>query len=413
MSPTAATELNPGTGLLDRWARSVMATYAPPPIALVRGAGSLVWDDQGREYVDLVGGIAVNLLGHAHPAVVDAVGRQIATLGHVSNLVANAPAAELAERLLDLTGREGRVFFCNSGAEANEAAFKLARRTGRASVVAAEGSFHGRTMGALALTGQPAKRAPFEPLPGGVTFVPYGDGPALQSAVGSWTAAAILEPILGEGGVVPAPDGYLATARAATAQQGALLVIDEVQTGLGRTGSWFVSTGVRPDVMTLAKGLGGGLPIGACLAFDDAAQLLAPGQHGSTFGGNPVSCAAALAVLDTIEKEGLCERADALGKRLKHGIAGVGHPLVDEVRGAGLMLGITLRAPVAAAVETAARDRGFLVNTVAPDVVRLLPPLVLTDAQVDTFLTVLPDALDAASVPAGAGADMTDLREQT
>jgi acetylornithine aminotransferase len=399
MSQTAATDPFPGTGLLDRWARSVMATYAPPPIALVRGAGSLVWDDQGREYVDLVGGIAVNLLGHAHPAVVEAVGRQIATLGHVSNLVANEPAAELAERLLDLTGREGRVFFCNSGAEANEAAFKLARRTGRTSVVAAEGSFHGRTMGALALTGQPAKRAPFEPLPGGVMFVPYGDGPALRSAVGEWTAAAFLEPILGEGGVIPAPDGYLATARAATAQQGALLVVDEVQTGLGRTGSWFASTDVRPDVITLAKGLGGGLPIGACLAFDEAAQLLGAGQHGSTFGGNPVSCAAALAVLDTIEKEGLCDRAEALGLRLRQGVAALAHPLVEQVRGAGLMLGIVLTAPVAAAVETAARDHGFLVNTVAPHVVRLLPPLVLTDSQADTFLAALPEILDAATVP--------------
>jgi acetylornithine aminotransferase len=394
-----ADDLSPGTGLLERWARSVMPTYAPPPIALVRGAGSVVWDDQGREYVDLVGGIAVNLLGHAHPAVVEAVARQVATLGHVSNLVANEPAAELAERLLDLTGRDGRVFFCNSGAEANEAAFKLARRTGRASVVAAEGSFHGRTMGALALTGQPAKRAPFEPLPGGVTFVPYGDGPALRSAVGTWTAAVFLEPILGEGGVIPAPEGYLATARAATSQQGALLVVDEVQTGLGRTGSWFASTEARPDVITLAKGLGGGLPIGACLAFDDAAELLAPGQHGSTFGGNPVSCAAALAVLDTIEKESLCERAVALGQRLQRGIAALGHPLVDEVRGAGLMLGIVLTAPAAAAVETAARDHGFLVNTVAPHVVRLLPPLVLTDAQADTFLAALPAILDAASVP--------------
>lgn len=397
MSPI--TGLNPGPGLLDRWTRSVMATYAAPPIALVRGDGAAVWDDQGREYLDLVGGIAVNILGHAHPAVVEAVSRQIATLGHVSNLVANEPAAELAERLLDLTGRDGRVFFCNSGAEANEAAFKLARRTGRPSVVAAEGSFHGRTMGALALTGQPTKRAPFEPLPGGVTFVPYGDGPALRSAVGSWTAAAFLEPILGEAGVVPAPEGYLATARAATSQQGALLVIDEVQTGLGRTGSWFASTDVRPDVMTLAKGLGGGLPLGACVAFGDAAQLLAPGQHGSTFGGNPVSCAAALAVLDTIEKEGLCERADELGRRLRKGIAALGHPLVEEVRGAGLMLGIVLTTPIAAAVETAARHRGFLVNTVAPHVVRLLPPLVLTDDQADTFLATLPDVLDAASVP--------------
>jgi acetylornithine/N-succinyldiaminopimelate aminotransferase len=399
MTATNGGDANPGTGLLERWARSVMPTYAPPLIALVRGAGATVWDDQGREYVDLVGGIAVNLLGHAHPAVVDAVSRQIATLGHVSNLVANEPAAELAERLLELTGREGRVFFCNSGAEANEAAFKLARRTGRPSVVAAEGSFHGRTMGALALTGQPAKRAPFEPLPDGVTFVPYGDEPALRSAVGTWTAAAFLEPILGEGGVIPAPEGYLATARAATGQQGALLVVDEVQTGLGRTGSWFASGDVRPDVITLAKGLGGGLPIGACLAFDEAAQLLAPGQHGSTFGGNPVSCAAALAVLDTIEKEGLCDRAGVLGLRLRQGVAALGHPLVEQVRGAGLMLGIVLTAAVASAVETAARDRGFLVNTVAPHVVRLLPPLVLTDTQADTFLAALPEILDAASAP--------------
>jgi acetylornithine/N-succinyldiaminopimelate aminotransferase len=399
MSSPDANDLGPGADLLDRWARSVMPTYAPPPIALVRGAGATVWDSQGREYVDLVGGIAVNVLGHAHPAVVEAVSRQIATLGHVSNLVANAPAAELAERLLELAGRDGRVFFCNSGAEANEAAFKLARRTGRPSVVAAEGSFHGRTMGALALTGQPTKRAPFEPLPGGVTFVPYGDGPALRSAVGSWTAAAFLEPVLGEGGVVPAPAGYLATAREVTSRQGALLVVDEVQTGLGRTGSWFASSDVRPDVITLAKGLGGGLPLGACLAFGDAAQLLAPGQHGSTFGGNPVSCAAALAVLETIEKEGLCERAEELGLRLRHGIEALGNPLVEQVRGAGLMLGIVLTAPVAAAVETAARNHGFLVNTVAPHVVRLLPPLVLTDAQADTFLATLPAVLDAASVP--------------
>ena len=396
--------------LLDRWARSVLPTYAPPPIALVRGVGARVWDDQGRDYVDLVGGIAVNLLGHGHPAVVEAVSGQVARLGHVSNLVANEPALLLAERLLELTGRDGKVFFCNSGAEANEAAFKLARRTGRASVVAAEGSFHGRTMGALALTGQPGKRAPFEPLPGGVTFVPYGDGPALRSAVGSWTAAAFLEPVLGEGGVVPAPEGYLATARAATAQQGALLVVDEVQTGMGRTGSWFASAGVEPDVITLAKGLGGGLPLGACVVFDEAAGLLSPGEHGSTFGGNPVACAAALAVLDTIEKEGLLDRSTSVGLRLRQGITSLGHPLVDAVRGAGLMLGIVLTAPAAAAVETAARERGFLVNTVAPDVVRLLPPLVLTDAEADAFLSALPDVLDAARVP-GDGSTTTDDRE--
>jgi len=407
----ASQVVDAGDSLLDRWGRTVMATYAPPPLALVRGDGAQVWDDRGRDYVDLVGGIAVNLLGHAHPAVVEAVSRQVATLGHVSNLVANQPATLLAERLLGLAGRarrEGRVFFCNSGAEATEAAFKLARRTGRASVVAAEGSFHGRTMGALALTGQPGKRAPFEPLPGGVTFVPYGDAPALRTAVGSWTAAVFLEPILGEGGVIPAPDGYLATARAVAAREGALLMVDEVQTGMGRTGAWFASAGVEPDVVTLAKGLGGGLPLGACIAFGGAAQLLSPGQHGSTFGGNPIACAAALAVLDTIEKEDLLGRATALGARLRHGITALGHPLVDSVRGAGLMLGIVLTAPAAAAVETAARERGFLVNTVAAHVVRLLPPLVLTDAQADAFLAALPEVLDAASVAEAAAADRGD-----
>ena len=263
-------------------------------------------------------------------------------------------------------------------------------------------------MGALALTGQPAKRAPFEPLPGGVTFVPYGDGPALRTAVGSWTAAVFLEPVLGEGGVVPAPDGYLATARAVTAQTGALLVVDEVQTGLGRTGSWFAAADAEPDVITLAKGLGGGLPLGACVAFGEAARLLSPGQHGSTFGGNPIACAAALAVLDTIEKDGLLDRATSLGLRLRKGISALGHPLVDHVRGTGLMLGIVLAAPCAAAVETAAREHGFLVNTVAPHVVRLLPPLVLTDAQADTFLSALPAVLDAATVPPVDQTDSTD-----
>jgi acetylornithine aminotransferase len=294
------------------------------------------------------------------------------------------------------------VFFANSGAEANEAAFKMARRTGRPDVVAADGAFHGRTMGALALTGQPAKRAPFEPLPGGVTFVPYGDTAALDAAVDGSTAAVVLEPVLGEGGVVPAPASYLEAAREVTRTSGALLVLDEVQTGIGRTGAWFAhqAAGVEPDVLTLAKGLGGGLPVSACLAFGDAAMLLQPGQHGTTFGGNPVSCAAALAVLDTIEADGLLERAESLGKALSAGITGLGHPLVATVRGAGLMLGIVLTAPVAAEVEAAARRHGFLVNAVAPDVVRLVPPLVLTDTQADSFLTALPEVLGAVSVAA-------------
>jgi acetylornithine aminotransferase len=384
---------------VTRWSDVMLPTYAAPSLTLVRGEGAQVWDDQGRPYVDLVAGIAVNVLGHAHPAVVEAVCRQVATLGHTSNLVANEPSLRLAERLLALAGRDGRVFFANSGAEANEAAFKLSRRTGRSSVLATEGGFHGRTMGALALTGQKAKRAPFEPLPDGVAFVPYGDAEALASAVGSWTAAVFLEPVQGEAGVVTPPPAYLTTARSVTRRHGALLVLDEVQTGIGRTGRWFAAQhdGVEADVVTLAKGLGGGLPIGACLVFGDAAGLLEPGQHGSTFGGNPVACAAALAVLDTVERDGLLERATALGARLRAGIDGLGHPLVASTRGLGLMIAFTLSAPCAAEVEAAARDRGFLVNAVAPDAVRLVPPLVLTDAQAGAFLDTLPAILAAAS----------------
>jgi acetylornithine/N-succinyldiaminopimelate aminotransferase len=376
-----------------------MPSYAPPPLTLVRGEGALVWDETGKSFLDLVAGIAVNVLGHAHPAVVEAVSRQVATLGHTSNLVANEPSVRLAERLLGLTGRDGRVFFANSGAEANEAAFKLARRTGRSQMVASDGAFHGRTMGALALTGQPAKRAPFEPLPGHVTFVPFGDGAALRDAVGPDTAAIFLEPIQGESGVLLPPEGYLAEARRIATEAGTLLVLDEVQTGIGRTGAWFAHQreGVEPDVMTLAKGLGGGLPIGACIAFGDAAALLEPGQHGSTFGGNPVSCAAALAVLDTIERDDLCGHAKRAGERISTGVTNLAHPLVDHVRGAGLMLGIVLTAPVSAAVERVARDHGFLVNAPATDVVRLVPPLILTDEQIDAFLAALPAILDAAA----------------
>ncbi len=382
---------------MTRWSESILPTYGEPTLTLVRGSGATVWDDTGRAYIDLVAGIAVNALGHAHPAVVEAVSRQVATLGHTSNLVANQPSLTLAERLLGLTGRDGRVFFANSGAEANEAAFKIARRTGRPTTVAAEGGFHGRTMGALALTGQPAKRAPFEPLPPGVTFVPYGDKDALAASISAGTAAVVLEPVQGEGGVIPAPDGYLESARQLTGNAGALLVLDEVQTGIGRTGAWFAhqTAGVEPDVLTLAKGLGGGLPVSACIAFGAAAELLGPGQHGTTFGGNPVSCAAALAVLDTIEADGLLSRVEALGKHLHDAVVGMGHPLVAGVRGAGLMLGIVLRAPLAGAVEAQAREHGFLVNAVAPDVIRLVPPLVLTDEQAAAFLAALPAVLDA------------------
>jgi acetylornithine/N-succinyldiaminopimelate aminotransferase len=384
--------------LVERWRQAVMNNYGTPPTALVRGAGAVVWDEAGQSYVDMFGGIAVNVLGHGHPAVVAAVTRQVATLGHVSNLFAAEPPVALAELLLALAGRPGRVFFCNSGAEANEAAFKLSRMTGRTHVVAAAGGFHGRTMGALALTGQPAKVDPFRPLPGEVEHVPYGDAAALAAAVGAHTAMVILEPIQGENGVVVPPAGYLAAARRICSDRGALLVLDEVQTGVGRTGHWFAhqAEGVEPDVITLAKGLGGGLPLGATMAFGAATDLLGPGSHGSTFGGNPVSCAAALAVLGTISSEGLLDHVKRIGERLRRGVEGLRHPLVTGVRGAGLLLGITLAAPVSATVTGALQRAGFLANPIQPDVVRLAPPLILTAEQADAFLAALPAALDAA-----------------
>lgn len=405
MSPSPDT-LGRSTPLRRRWSQSLLDNYGTPPLALVRGEGCVVVDEDGKSYLDLLAGIAVNALGHAHPAVVAAVTRQVGTLGHVSNLYVAEPPVALAELLLALTGRPGRVYFGNSGAEANEAAFKLSRRTGRTQVVAATGGFHGRTMGALALTGQPAKVDPFRPLPGEVTHVPYGDAAALAEAVTDQTAMVILEPIQGEAGVVVPPPGYLAAAREITAAHGALLVLDEVQTGVGRTGHWFAhqAEGVAPDVMTLAKGLGGGLPIGACVVFTDGvisepelATLLPPGSHGSTFGGNPVACAAALAVLRTIASEGLLDHVKRVGERLRDGITALGHPLVAGVRGAGLLLGIVLTAPVAGAVADALRQAGFLVNPAQPDVIRLAPPLILTAEQADTFLAALPAALEAAT----------------
>jgi acetylornithine/N-succinyldiaminopimelate aminotransferase len=378
--------------LAARWSAVMMNNYKAPPVALARGAGATVWDVDGRAYTDLLGGIATTILGHAHPKVVEAITRQAATLGHVSNLAMHEPGLALAERLLELAGRPGRVFFCNSGAEANEAAFKLSRLTGRPEVITAEGAFHGRTMGALALTGQPSKAAAFAPLPGGVRYVPYGDPAALAAAVGPQTAMVLLEPMLGEGGVLPAPPGYLPAAA------GALFAVDEVQTGTGRTGHWFASSadGVAPDVITMAKSIGGGLPLGALLAFGDAAELLTAGSHGSTFGGNPIAAAAALAVLDTIRDEGLLERAKELEHRFTAGIDALAHPAVAGVRGRGALLGVVLTADVAAALETRLRAAGFLTNAVAPGVLRLAPPLVLTDAQADAFLTALPAALDAA-----------------
>jgi acetylornithine aminotransferase len=389
-----------------RWEAALMANYGTPPLALARGAGAEVWDVDGRRYLDLVGGVAVNVLGHAHPAVVRAVTEQISTLGHVSNLYLSEPVLTLAETLLTLLGAtgSGRVLFCNSGAEANEVAFKIARRTGRPTMVATHGAFHGRTMGALALTGQPAKQDPFKPMPPGVVFVPYGDPAALESVVDEDTAAVFLEPVQGENGVVFPPEGYLEAAREITAAHEALLVLDEVQTGVGRTGHWFAhqSVGVVPDVVTLAKGLGGGLPIGACVGIGPAAHLLQPGQHGSTLGGNPVCCAAALAVLRTIASEGLLGHAARLGKEIVAEVIATGHPLIGSVSAAGLLIGIGLSAPVAAGIATAAQEAGFLVNAVVPDRIRLAPPLVLTEAQAQEFLSALPAILDEVGSDAPA-----------
>jgi acetylornithine/N-succinyldiaminopimelate aminotransferase len=384
--------------LAARWSAVMMGNYKRPSVALARGAGATVWDVEGREYTDLIGGIATTILGHAHPKVVEAITAQAQTLGHVSNLVMHEPGLRLAERLLELAGRPGRVFFCNSGAEANEMAFKISRLTGRPEVVATLGSFHGRTMGALALTGQPAKAAAFAPLPGGVQHVPYGDVDSLRSAVGEQTAMVLLEPMLGEGGVLPAPAGYLSAAAHAAGEAGALFALDEVQTGLGRTGQWFAhhADGLQPDLITLAKALGGGLPMGATLAFGEAADLMTAGSHGSTFGGNPIAAAAALAVLDTIRDEGLLERAKELEHRFTAAIEGLGHAGISGVRGRGALLGVVLTADVAAAVEANLRTAGFLANAVAPGVIRLAPPLVLTDAQADAFVAALPAALDAA-----------------
>ena len=372
------------------WQSSLMNNYGTPPLELVRGSGSRVWDSDGRDYIDLIAGIAVNAVGHAHPDLVAAVTTQMSTLGHTSNLVATAPVIELASRLLELldSPRDGRVFFCNSGAEANEAAFKLARLTGRTHMVVAQGSFHGRTMGALALTAQPAKQEPFRPLPGDVTAVPFGDASALAAAVTDDTAAIVLEPIQGEGGVIVPPVGYLAQARAIADQHGALLILDEVQTGMGRTGTWFAHQydGVAPDVVTLAKGLGGGLPIGACIALGATADLFQPGSHGSTFGGNPVCSAAALAVIRILDDGKLVERTTRIHERLARELVEMSGGVVDHLRGRGLLMACVLNDVAATDLEREARNHGLLVNAVAPNAVRMAPALTITDEDLDEVM---------------------------
>ena len=412
-SAEALPDLQPHTGLskawTERYAGSLMNTFGPPKRVFVRGEGAQLWDADGNRYLDLFAGIAVNALGHAHPLIVQAVTAQLTTLGHVSNFYATAPQIALAERLVHLVApagdTEAKVYFCNSGAEANEAAFKLSRLTGRTKLVATEGGFHGRTLGALALTGKPAIREPFLPLPGEVVFVPYGDTAALEAAIDDETAAFIVEPVQGERGVQPAPPGYLTAARAITARHGALLMFDEVQTGIGRTGTWFRyqaeaerDGGWQPDVISLAKGLGGGLPIGASIALGRAAELFTPGSHGSTFAGNPVACAAGLAVLYAIERDGLLDNVATVGARLRDGILALGHPAVTDVRGAGLLLAFELAKPVAGALADAALDAGFIINAVTSEAIRLAPPLILTAAQADEFLAALPALLDA-SIP--------------
>jgi len=381
----------------DRF-RSAMFPFAPTPLAvLVRGEGARVWDADGTEYLDFLAGIAVNSLGHAHPAFVEAVSRQAATIAHVSNYFASEPQLELAERLKRLTGGDA-VFFCNSGTEAIEAALKVARRTGRPRILALEKSFHGRTLGALSVTGKPALRDPFEPLLPGAEFLP-STLEALEAAIGDDVAALVLEPIKGEAGVVDLPEGYLAAARELTAQHGALLIVDEIQTGAGRTGDWFafqrdLPAGTAPDLVALAKGIGGGFPIGALVAFGDAAKLLQPGDHGTTFGGNPLATAAANAVLGEIERAGLVDNARAMGERLRAGILALGHPAIADVSGRGLLVGVGLHGPHAGAVAARALSLGLIVNAAAEDRIRLAPPLNVDARDVDRFLALFTTALE-------------------
>jgi acetylornithine aminotransferase len=394
--------MNQSDALRERFEAAMMGNYGVPPLALARGEGSYVWDADGNRYLDLIGGIAVSALGHAHPAIVEAVTTQVRKLAHTSNLFLHEPGVLLAEKLRNLLHAEARVFFCNSGTEANEAALKVVRRKHPAKtrpvMVAADHSFHGRTMGALAVTGKESIRAPFEPFGFDVRWVTYGDADALANAVDDQVAGVILEPTLGESGVIPAPPGYLAAARRACDAAGALLVLDEIQSGIGRTGAWFAhqAEGVTPDVLTLAKGLGGGLPIGACIGFGETGTALGAGDHGSTFGGNPVACAAALAVLDTIESDDILKNVKAVGETLADGIAAIDHPLLKGVRGSGLWLGAVLTQEKSPQVNSAARQAGFLVNAVQPDAVRLAPPLILTSGEATAFVEALPAILTQA-----------------
>ena len=374
---------------LTRWDASLQNNYGKPAITLVKGKGIVVTDADGKTYLDFLGGIATSILGHAHPAIVKAVTKQVSVLSHVSNFYAHPNAIALAEKLTKMTGdKNAKVFFCQSGAEANEAALKLSRRTGKVRVVAAQGAFHGRTMGALSLTGQPSKREPFLPLIKGVKHVPYGDIDAMRKAITKKTAMVIIEPIMGEAGVIVPPAEYLQQLRELCDKNGSLLVIDAVQTGMGRTGDWFgyEYSGITPDVITLAKGLGGGLPLGAMIALGKAADLFQPGDHGSTFGGNPVTTAAGLAAIEFIESKKILGKVEKQGAHLMHELALI--PGVKEVRGAGLLLGIELESLKASDVSDAMRNTGVLVNAANATTIRIAPALIVTDAQINKFISL-------------------------
>ena len=383
--------------MLNRWNSVVQNNYGTPSIALTKGKGIVVTDADGNSYLDFLGGIATSILGHAHPAIVKAVSKQVSTLGHISNFYAHPNAITLAEKLVAMTGeKNAKVFFCQSGAEANEAAFKLSRRTGKVRVVAAQGAFHGRTMGALSLTGQPSKREPFLPLIKGVKHVPYGDIEAMRKAISKKTAMVIIEPIMGEAGVIVPPADYLQQLRAICDDKGALLVIDAVQTGMGRTGDWFgyEYSGITPDVITLAKGLGGGMPLGAMIALGKAADLFQPGDHGSTFGGNPVTTAAGLAVIDVIESKKLLNKVKQQGDYLIQELALI--PGIKEVRGAGLLIGIELERLKASEIATAMRDAGVLVNAANQTTIRIAPALIVTDVQINKFISIFKKVISDA-----------------
>jgi acetylornithine aminotransferase len=383
---------------MKRWTGALQNTYKTPSIELVSGEGSFVIDSAGKVYLDFLAGIATNVLGHAHPAVVKAINKQSSTLGHVSNFYAHPSALALAEKLRDLTGdKSARTFFCNSGAEANEAALKLSRKTGRSKIVATQGAFHGRTMGALSLTGQPNKQKAFLPLLPHIKHVPYGDVKAMTRAVNRKTAMVIVEPIMGEAGVVVPPIAYLESLREICNQHGTILVFDCVQTGMGRTGDWFgyEYSGVKPDVITLAKGLGGGLPLGAMVALGRAAQLFEAGDHGTTFGGNPIATATGLAVIETLTKDKLLANAEVLGKFIMEEIALIQG--VAEVRGAGLLIGIELDEPIADEIMKLALVQGLLINAATDRTIRIAPALNISKKQAESFISIFTSLLNTIS----------------